>query len=57
MSTGSFARHTAHTRAPVEAKLHSLFAPTVAIPAALAVAILTYGFYLRSGLSIVGLQL
>jgi hypothetical protein len=57
MSTDSFARNVADTRQRPAARLQSLLAPTVAIPVALAVAILAYGFYLRSGLSVVGLQL
>jgi hypothetical protein len=55
MSTSSPARHIADTRPSAAARLQILLAPTVAIPAAIAVAILAYGFYLRSGLSAVGL--
>jgi hypothetical protein len=57
MLTSSFARHVADTRPSTGARLHILLAPTVAIPVALAIAILAYGFYLRSGLSVVGLPL
>jgi hypothetical protein len=57
MPTGSFVRHVADTRPSVGARVHILLAPTVAIPVALAIAVLAYGFYLRSGLSGVGLQL
>jgi hypothetical protein len=39
------------------ARMHIRLAPTVAIPVAIAIAVLAYGFYLRSGLSVVGLQL
>ena len=56
MSISPFARHIADTRPSVAARTHFLLAPTVLIPVAVAITILAYGFYLRSGLS-VGLSL
>ena len=55
MSTGPFVRHVTDTRPFLAPAAHILLAPTVMIPLAIAIAIVASGFYLRSGISIVGL--